>query len=314
MALLLNGAGDTAANPILSGLPYELVLGASSMDIASLLDASIEQAAGFPIAGAKSIKSSLSPAAAVVLAGNNASYDDGTKRLSLGGLSTGLSAGDYLYLSSASPTPVAGFYKIQSIDTSNPANHAVTFAANPFNGGGNRTGVAFQNGWRYAGVAGAAPAAASGPGTLNHYKVSAQDSGGNQANTPDQAYHASAPAGANFISLAGASYTGGVINSLAPLFVLLSAFGAGKGGVSHLAWGAHSVQTARTDFRWGDGTLAEKALATVQNAALALTAGDGQKFGSLKLMSKSGGVQLSVDLDVIVDTTAPTIAMALFGR
>src|SRR4051812_15348271 len=110
MAVLLNGAGISAADPTENGLAVEIVFVSPSMDVATLNGAWIDQGAGFP--GTNSIVSGLSPANTVVIGGNAGTYDDTTKRLSIVS-TTGLSVGDYIYLSHASIT--AGIYKIASI-------------------------------------------------------------------------------------------------------------------------------------------------------------------------------------------------------
>lgn len=306
MSILLNGAGASASDPILKGLGLEWIIAASTMDVATLTDAWIDSAAGF--AGTNSIKASLSPAATVNTSGNNGAYNDTTKELNIGS-NTGLSVGDYLYLSHASIT--AGIYKIASLPA---GGTSVTFVSNPFNGGGNKTGVSFQVAWRFNGVAGTAPISSSGAGAQNFFKSQAADSAANSAQLSDTAYIRDPLAGSAYISIAGNSYTGATINSAAPAFNLLSAW-ANRGGVSHVELTTHSVQTANQDFLWGDGSRAEKTLAAAIASGFTFTAGEGLKYGRLLLKSKAGGaVLVGVDIDVRLDTTGPALVFTLTGR
>lgn len=304
MAILLNGAGTSTADPILKNLGFEWILAASTMDIAALTDAWIDQAAGFP--GTNSVKSSLSPAATVLTAGTNGSYDDTTKRYTITS-TTGLSVGDYIYLSHASLT--AGVYQIASL----PAAGQFTLTNNPMNGLGNKTVISYQVAWRYSGTAGVAPTVSSGSGTQNFFKVRAADSAGNVTDAVDSTFIEDAPAGLNYLTIGGKSYTGQIINTVSPSFSLLPAW-SNNGGVSHVEFTTHSVQTTRTDFRHADGTIAEKTIGTTEAAGLSLTAGDGQKYGRILLKSRAAGVTVGVDLDIVLDTTGPTIVLTLAGR
>jgi hypothetical protein len=305
MALLLNGAGASAADPILKNLGIEWIIAASTMDIATLTDAWIDQVAGFP--GTNSVKANVSPASTVLTSGTNAGYDDTTKRYTIAS-TTGLVVGDYIYLSHANLT--AGAYQIATL----PAAGQLTLVNNPLNGQGNKTGISYQVAWRWAGTAGVAPLASSGAGTQNFFKVRAADSAGNVTDASDSSFVADAPAGSSFISVAGKAYTGQSTNDATPAFSVLSGW-TNSGGVSHVEFTTHSVQTIRSDFRHADGTLAEKPLATVEAAGLSLTAGDGMKYGRALLKSKSAAVvAVGVDLDINLDTTGPTIVMTLAGR
>jgi hypothetical protein len=222
------------------------------------------------------------------------------------GSTTGLTIGDFFYLSHGSLT--AGVYQIATI----PDGTHVTVVGNPLDGTGNQTGIAYQITWSYDATAGTAPTASSSDGQINHFKVRASDSGGNETEVTDTNYVRDAPAGADFVAVDGKSYTGETTNDPAPAFNLLSAW-TNRGGVSHVALGAHSIE-AVTDFRWGDTTTGEKTLAAALAGGFSLTAGDGQKYGSLKVKSKAGGVIFSVDMDIVLDTAAPTIVMSLVGR
>ncbi len=156
--LLLNLAGGSAADPILRGLGLEAAFGASTMDIATLTDAWIDQNNSFP--GTNSVKSSLLPAATVVISGNAGTYTNSNNRVGIGS-TTGLVIGDLLYLSH--PNITAGVYRILTI----PVAGFVTLTADPFAAGGlDRTGVSFQVVWRYATDTNTAPIVSSSGGTL----------------------------------------------------------------------------------------------------------------------------------------------------
>jgi len=307
MAILLNGAGISAADPILKGLGFEWIIAASTMDIATLTDAWIDTASGFP--GTNSVKSSLSPAASVVVSGTNASYDDTTKRYTISS-TAGLVVGDYIYLSHANLT--AGVYQIASL----PAAGQFTLTSNPLNGQGNKSAISYQIAWRFAGTAGTAPSASSGAGTQNFYKVRASDSGGNVTDASDNNYIEDAPSGLSFISIGGKSYNGQAINTPTPSLSILSGW-TNNGGITHVEFTTHSVQTSKSDFRHSDGSLTEKTIAVAESNGLNLTTGtpgDGVKYGRVLLKSKTGGVVVGVDLDIVLDTTGPTIVLQLTGR
>jgi len=304
MSLLLNSAGGSTGDPILKNLGFTWIFAASTMDISTLSDAWIDTAAGFP--GTNSVKSSLSPAATVLTSGNAGTYNDTTKEYNIGS-NTGLSVGDYMYLSHASLT--AGVYKIAT----KVSTDKVTFVGNPLDGTGNQTGVAFQVAWKYDGTAGTSPSVSSSGGQQNFYKVRASDSDTNQTDASDSNYIRDPLSGSSFISVDGKAYTGQRTSDSTPSFDLLSGW-ANRGGVSHVALGSHSVQTSNTDFRWGDTTTSEKTLSSALSSGFNLTSGDGHKYGSIKLKSAASGVIYSVDMDIILDTTAPVITMTIVGR
>lgn len=304
MALVLNSAGASAADPILKNLGIEWVIAASTMDVATFTDAWIDTTATFP--GTNSVKSSLSPAATVLTAGNAGSYDDTTKRYSISS-TTGLVVGDFLYLSHASLT--AGVYQIASI----PVAGAVTLTSNPLNGQGNKTGISYQVAWRYDGTTGTAPITSSSGGQINYAKVRVSDSANNQTDASDTFYVRDAPASTSFITIDGKDYTGQTTNQSSPTFNLLPGW-TNRGGVTYVELANHSVQSVN-NFTFSDGTITEKTLASVLTNGLKLSAGDGVKYGRLLLKSKSGAaVTYGVDISITLDSTGPTITLALFGR
>lgn len=305
MALLLNGAGASAADPILKGLGVEVGADASSMNLAQVNDAAIDAAGGFPVTS--SVRSLLSPAPSIVTRGNNASYDDTTKRVNIG-TTTGLGAGDLLYLSHASITD--GRYRIINVDAD---GQRVLLAQNPFDGGGIKTGIAFQVAWRYLFTAGTSPSASSPAGAINYWKFDGEDDVQNKTQQQDLFYIRDAPTGAAFIAIDGKPYDGsGTTGDNTPTLDLLPAW-ASKGGVSHVTLANHSVQ-GRNDFLFGDNTVTERLLATALGSGLKLSAGDGAKYGRLLLRSlTSATFERAVDIAITLDTTGPQITLFLNG-
>ena len=85
--------------------------------------------------------------------------------------------------------------------------------SNPFDGGGNVTGIAFQVAWRYLFTAGTAPSASSTSGSINYWKFDGEDDVQNKTQQEDVFYVRDAPAGAAFISIDGKAYDGVVATS-----------------------------------------------------------------------------------------------------
>jgi hypothetical protein len=309
MTTTLNGAGSSTSDPILAGLSGEFVISSTSFDTATFSDAWIEATSGIPGSGG-SIKSSLSPAASVVTAGlATGTYNDTSKEYTIASTS-GLSVGDYLYVSQASlPTDN---YKIASI----PSSGKVTLVSNPLNGQGNKTGITYQVAWRYIGTYGTAPISGGSSAQVNYLKARLQDSAGQSGNLEELFYVMNAPNGANFINVGGQSYQGGIISTLTPSFAFLSGGATdwtNKGGVSHVELVNHSVQGVN-NFRWGDNTTSEKSLAAALSGGFSLTAGDGSKYGRMRLKSKSGSSSFyNIDLEVVLDTTGPSVSFAVYG-
>lgn len=302
MPVLLNSAGASAADPILDGLPLDLVIAASSMDVATFNDAFVDQASGFP--GTNSVKASVSPASTVVTAGASGSYNDTSKEWTISD-TTGLAAGDYIYLSHVSITD--GIYPIATIvDGTN-----FTVDGNPGDGGGNLSSVAYQVAWVWQTTAGASPQVSSAGGTQNYLKADLEDGDTNNTQAEDDFYVRGAPAGASYITVEGGSYTGTTVTDTLLTLAILSAW-TNNGGVTHLELANHSVQS-QNDFTWttGGGT-GEKTLAQAEGG-LTASGGDGMKYGRLLLKSKSGGDSLGVDIDVNLDSTGPTIVLSAFG-
>lgn len=303
MAVILSGAGTSAADPILKGLSGELVIGSATFDTATFNDAYIDTNATIP--GTNSIKASLSPAATVVTAGiGTGTYSDTTKQYTISS-TTGLVIGDYLYMQQASLP--AGFYKILTVASAT----AVTLVTNPLNGLGDKTGISYQVAWRYAGVYGTAPIVSSAAGQINYLKARLVDGAAQNGDLAESFYVRDALSGSAYISVGSVSYTGAIISTLTPSFSLLPSW-ANKGGVSHVQLANHSVQGSNS-FRWGDTTTAEKTLSAAIASGFNLVAGDGIKYGRLLLKSKAGGASIGVDIDVTVDTTGPTVVFFVTG-
>ena len=304
MALLINGAGTSAADPILDGLRIKLAFAASTFDITTVNDAWIDQAAGFP--GTNSVKASLSPAATVVTAGVAGAYNDTADQLTISS-TTGLTAGDPIYLSHATITD--GIYLIASVVDGT----LLTLVSDPFAGGGDQTGISYQVGWAYTQDAGTAPIVSSGAGTQNYFKVDAEDVNTNATEQSDTFYVRDAPAGADYIALDGGAYTGQLVPDTALTLAILTAW-ANKGGIATVELADHSGQGVN-NFTWtsGGGT-AERTVALAETSGVTATAGDGMKYGRFLFRSLAGSAStLGVDFSVQLDTSGPTIVLTAFG-
>ena len=303
MPLLLNGAGASAADPILKNLGLGLVFFASSLDVATVNGAWIDQASGFP--GTNTVASSLSPASSVITAGTAGGYNDTTKQYTVSD-TTGLSAGDPLFLSHAAITD--GIFEIASIVNGTD----VTVQNNPLDGSGAQTNIAYQVGWRYDGAAGTAPMASSAGGTQNWFKAETETAATVVTQYEDTFFVRDAPAGSAFIAVDGGDYTGQIGASNALTLAILSGW-TNQGGVVSVEMANHSVQTAN-DFTWtsGGGT-GEVALATAESG-LTASAGDGAKYGRLLFRGLTGSAYtVGVDIDYTVDSAGSVLSMTLWG-
>lgn len=302
--ILLNLAGGSSSDPILRNLGIEAIAAASTMDIATVTDVWIDGNNTFP--GTNSVKASLSPAATVTTSGTSGSYNDTTKAYTIVS-TTGLAAGDWLYLNHAALT--AGLYEIASVVNGTD----VTITGNPLNGGGNRTGISYQVGWSYNGTGGTAPITSSSGGTQNYLKMRAADSAANSVDSSDSFYVRDALSGAAFVAIDGKTYDGtATTNQGSPSLDILPSW-ANRGGISHVALTTHSGQGVN-NFTFGDDTTAEKTIAAALASDLKLSAGDGIKYGALLLRARAGGVAYSVDIQITRDSTAPTLTFKLAGR
>jgi len=303
MALLVNSAGGSAADPILDGLECQFIFAASSFDIAEVVEAWLDQTSGF--AGANSVRSSLTPAATVLLSGTTATYDDTTDRLNIGS-TTGLSAGDALYLSHATITD--GFYILDSV----PSGSEVTIENDPFAGGGNQTAISFQVGWSYIEAIGTSPIVSDGPGDQNFFKARVEDSGNNQSDAEDSFWARNAPSGSAYIALDGANFTGQTFGDTLLTLAVLAAW-TNNGGISHVTLANHSTEGVN-NFTWSSGGgVAERTLALAEGSGLTCGNGAAINFGALEFRTKSGGVALSVDIDATVDSAGPTVVFTAVG-
>jgi hypothetical protein len=303
MAVLLNSAGTSAADPILHGLGFEWVISPTTMDVATVVGAWIDTTAGIP----GSTSATLSPLGNIIISGTTGSYNDTNKRLTISS-TTGVSVGDYIYVSHGSITDQA--VKIATI----PAGGDVTMSPNPFNGGGNQTGISYQVAWRSILTAGTAPTVSSGGGQQNFYKTRLDDSVGNHGDLSESHYIRTAPSGSSYIAINSVSYTGlNRINTLTPTLNILSGW-TNRGGIGTVALANHTGQGVN-NFTFGDDTTAEKSLANALSSGLKVTAGDGNKYTKFIFRGLLGSsIQIAVDADVLLDTTAPGVSFSVYGR
>lgn len=305
MALLVNGAGGSAADPILAGLQAQFVFATSSFDVATIVDAWLDQAAGFP--GTNSVSASLTPASTVILSGVSASYNDTTDQLNIGD-TTGLSANDAIYLSHAAITD--GIYLIGSVV--NGTDVQLDPLTDPFAGGGAQSSISFQVAWSFVETIGTAPIVADGPGDENYFKARVQDGSANQTDAADSFFARNALSGSAYIALDGLDYLSQVFSDPDVTLSILASW-ANKGGISHVELANHSVQTVN-NFTWtSGGGVAERTIATAESSGLSADAGDGAKYGRLLFKTKAGGTALGVDFDLSVDTAGPALVFGAFG-
>lgn len=303
MALLINGAGVSAADPILDGLNAQFIFSASTFDVATVVESWVDQVSGFP--GTSSVKASLTPAATVVLAGTTATYNDTTKRLNIGS-TTGLAAGDALYISHGTITD--GFYIVSSVFDASE----VVLELDPFDGGGAQTAISFQVGWSFIETIGTAPIVSDAPGDQNYFKARVQDSGANETDAEDSFFARDALTGSAYIALDTADYTGQTFGDTLLTLAILAGW-TNQGGISHVTLADHSVQVVN-NFTWtSGGGIAEKTLALAETSGLTCANGAAINYGALEFRTKSGGVALSVDIDAIVDSAGPTVVFTAVG-
>jgi hypothetical protein len=301
--LTLNLAGASQADPILAGLGLKLVGAGSSFDIATVNDAYIDAATGV---GVTTVKAALTPAATVVTAGSAGTYNDTSKNWVMSS-TTGLTAGDPIYLSHASITD--GIYYIASVVDGTQYTVEDANGANPMDGAGNQTAIFYQVAWAWVGAGDAAPINHNAAGDQNFWKFQADD-GAVGSTAEDSFWVADAPAGSAFINIESGDYSGQTVSDNLLTLAILAGW-TNKGGISHVAMANHSVQ-AVNNFTWttGGGT-GEVALATAEGG-LTASAGDGAKYGQLVFKAKAGSAySVAVDIDVIVDSTGPVLVLTL---
>lgn len=303
MSLLVNGAGGSAADPILAGLRAKFVFAASTMDVASIVEAWLDQTSGAP--GTNSVRASLSPAHTVLTAGVAGTYNDTTDQLTISS-TTGLSAGDAIYLSHASITD--GIYIIASVVNGT----VLTLENDPFAGLGSQSTISYQVAWAFEESVGTAPIVASAGGQANYFKARVQDALTTQTDSEDIFYARTAPAGAAYIALNGGDYTGQTLADNTLTLSILPGW-TNNGGISHVELANHSGQGVN-NFTWtsGGGT-AERTISLAESSGLTVAAGDGAKYGRLLFKTKAGGTALGVDISMTLDTSGPVLVFSAFG-
>ena len=301
--LTLNLAGSSQADPILAGLGLKLVGAGSSFDIATVNDAFVDAATG---AGVTTVKASLTPAATVVTAASTGSYNDTTKSWTMSS-TTGLTAGDPIYLSHASITD--GIYYLGSVVDGFEYTVEDANGVNPMDGGGNQTSIFYQVAWAWVGAGDAVPINHNSAGDQNFWKFQADD-GAVGSTAEDSFWAADNPVGAAFIEIEGGDYNGQTVADNLLTLVILTGW-ANKGGISHVEMANHSVQVVN-NFTWtSGGGSGEVALATAEGG-LTASAGDGNKYGQLVFKAKAGSAyDVTADIDVIVDSTGPLLVLTL---
>ncbi|MEZ0147936.1 MAG: hypothetical protein AB9Q19_01250 [Candidatus Reddybacter sp.] len=301
--ITLNSAGASAADPILKSLLMDWVFFSTSMDVATINDAFIDTATGFP--GTNTIKSSLSPAATVITGGSAGSYTNSSGQYGVGS-TTGMSAGDYIYLSHSLITD--GIYKIASVVDATD----ITVTGNPLNGQADQTNVAYQIAWAWQGGAGSVGSGSDASGVNNFFKADVEDGAAAGTEHEDSSYVRDAPAGSGYINLHGGDYTGQTVSVFALTLAILSGW-TNNGGVTHLELANHSVQTVN-NFTWTTGGgVGEKTIADAEGG-LQAAAGDGIKYGRLLLKGATGSATpVGIDFSITIDTAGPVMSSALLA-
>lgn len=300
MALLVNGAGVSAADPILKGLGIKLAFAASSIDIASVTNAWLDNAAGFP--GTNSVRTSLSPDPdSVFTAGTTGSYNDTNDQVTISD-TTGLAAGDAIFLSHASITD--GIYVIGSVVNGTD----ITLRGDPLDGSGALSNMSYQVAYVYDGVAGTAPSVSDAAGDENFFKAEAADSVPVSTQASDTFWVRDSPAGALLVAIDSQSYTGSTTSDPTPTLDVLSGW-ANEGGVETVEL------VSASGIEWGDTGVAERTLTTAETQGLSLTGGDGLKTATLRLRAFTGSaVFVDVPLSITLDTSGPTLVLTAFAR
>lgn len=296
MALNFNGAGASAADAVLSGLPIALVGLSRSFNLAQNIKAAIDETSNYPLVS--EITASLSPQATQVTpAGLSGSWVAGTKQLTVSSTG-GVVAGQYIYMNAGT------VYKLGRIVTVVSATVLALddgFAADALN-------VAYQVAWVYLGVAGQGPLVATAIGKAYYYKFEGQTSVGNRGEAPPQLFYVRSPY-TNFVSINGGAATNWRVNAAEPV-LNVGADWASRGGLVSLEL------SGATDLTWWDGSIGEKTMTDflfqLQNGlpTIKLINGDGPKSATLWGRGKVGSAA-TVNLGTIsgtLDTAAPTVA------
>jgi hypothetical protein len=307
MSVALNSGGNSAADSIVQGAPFEWVIRCETMDAATVNGAWIDTVAGFP--GTNSVLGSLSPASSITTRGTSAAYTHSTRTLNIGS-STGLAAGDKIWVNHGSITP--GLVEIESI----PSGSSVVLLASSNLFTADATNISFQVAWRYLAIAGTAPSVSNGAGQINHLKAQLSDSAGNAVQQSESHYVKNLPAGALLAAISGIAFNGGgTTNDNTPTLSILNAFGTNNGGVTHVHLANHGSQGV-LNATWGDASTTEKTFANAVSLGLTLTGADGIKYGRMVLRTKAGSSNsvTNIDFAITLDSTGPTITFAVYGR
>lgn len=302
MAVFLNSAGGSAADPVLEDLPVSIIGGATTLDITQNVRMYIDPATG---TGTNEVTSGLSPDPTTVFtAGTNGVWTAASNTFS-GFNSTPLNIGDYLYVDNGTTAALA---KIAT----KPNGTSVTFTTQVF--ASDASGVSYQVHYTYNSTfndTGTALKATSG-GVINYIKFQGADAQGNVGSKEETIYGRLDPAGSAFIEINGGSYTGQTITTFAPTFNFLSGW-TNRGGVISLEL------VSATGIRWWDGTSGEKLISAImtqgEGSRLQLFGGDGLKTATLRMRSaQASSAYRDVPISVTVDSSAPNIVINVRGR
>lgn len=298
----VNGAGISAVDSIIKGLPVSLVMGAETVDAAQLVAAGVDGATNFPIV--TPITSSLYPAASVFTpAGVTGTWTNSTRILTIGNAGT-TEAGMYVGLSLGA---VNAFAQIEQVVSSTQ----LKLFSSPFTA--DQVNVGYQIWWAYRTYAAATGSVltSSADGKLNVLKFQAADSLGNLGtNTPGTSFYVR-DVPSDVVVLNGGSFTGQQIAVSNPTFNLLPTW-TNKGGIA-------SLELVTSDgFAWWDGTTAEKTwlsiAARAEGSRLIITgAAAGIKTAVIRARSTFGSSRYLnlVTMSVNYDASAPVVSASV---
>jgi len=302
-ALLVNSAGGSAADPVLKDLGLQLVFIPESMDVATADDAAIDTDSTTTYTN--SVKASLSPAATVIEKGTNAAWDGDTDILTIGS-TTGLAAGDKIYLSHASLTD--GIYEILTVEDGT----TLTLTSDL---GTTITTISYQVAWRYDSDTGTSPYSSDGSGVENWVKFKASDGATNQTDKYQDYFVFVRDQASDVVVLDGGSYTGQETKNSNITLAICSAW-TNNGGVATVDLEVHGTEAVCNAY-WNVGLddQDEKVLATAESTGLYLSAGDGIKYFRLVLRALAESADSAyVDCDITLDSTGPTLSISVEAR
>lgn len=295
-ALNINGAGGSASNPILSGLPIDLVAGAETCDIVQGVAAFVDSGEGFP--GTNSVTSGLVPASTIVEpAGLTGSYVASTQMLTVTNVGSA-EAGMYIGLSQGATKTYAAIAEVVS-------STELRLAGSPFSV--DTSNIAYQIWYVLKVMAGSSSTLSDAAGKLNVFKFQAADALGNLGNNGPGASFYIRDAPSNLVTVNGGHWQNQRVAVPTPNFDILPSW-ANRGGIASLQL------VTSSGISWWDNTTAEKSITSIltqtANNRLKLNGGDGTKTATLRARTYVGGSRYKdiANLLIELDSSAPVVS------